>query len=117
MRLAPLFAALALTATAAAAQSFPEAVRARNPIIYNGQENEVGVIRHTIRIAGQDSAVVLPTQKYLDLGYYDIAIPAWALKPRPAGGWYTSLSNKQLAEIPALGHNGRVPFWWSSGVN
>lgn len=117
MRPALLLAAALLAATPVFAQGFADALRGRNPIIYNANENEVGVIQRPARIEGVESAVVLPTQKYLDLGYYDIAIPAWALKPRPAGGWYTSLSNQQLASLPALGHNGHMPFWWSSGAN
>ncbi len=100
----------------AEAQSFRDAVATRNPIIWNSQENEVGVIHGVTSRGGETAAIVQPTQKFIDLGYYDIAIPASALRPRPRGGWYTSIPTDQLANIPPYTESGRPRFFQRSGV-
>jgi hypothetical protein len=68
----------------------------RSPIVYNFQGNMVGVIRGT---APNGDAIMLPTKATVDLGYYHVAVPAEALRPRPRGGWETSLTNDEIAYL------------------
>lgn len=101
-----LFAsAISLTALAAAA---PVQAEDRNPIVYNHEGNEVGVIRG---IKPNGDAIMLPTQATVDLGYYDVVMPAASLKPRERGGWVTTMNNQQIAFLPPVPHR----FFWPSG--
>lgn len=90
---------LAALATAASAQTWDDP-SGRSPIIYNLKGQEVAVIQHPTDRAGEPGFVVLPTHKFLGLGYYDIAIPASSLRPRPQGGWLTDITNDEFPYIP-----------------
>jgi hypothetical protein len=72
-----------------------------NAIVYNRQGDEVGVIQGT---APNGDRLMLPTNGVLDLGYYDVSVPAGALRPRPAGGWEILLDNQQIAFLPPVPH-------------
>jgi hypothetical protein len=80
----------------------------RSPVVYNLRGHMVGVIQST---APNGDTIMLPSKATLDLGYYDVAIPAQALRPRPAGGWETLLTNDQIAYLPPVPHR----FWQASG--
>ena len=95
--------ALALVALAAIS---PAKAQDRSSIIYNHEGNEVGVIQ-SVRPNGD--AVVLPTQATLDLGYYDVVMPANSLHPRARGGWETVMNNQQIAFLPPVPHRFFMP--------
>jgi hypothetical protein len=78
----------------------PALAQDRSPIIYNFQGNMVGVIQEP---AANGDAVVLTTKATVDLGY-KVIFPAATLRPRPAGGWQTSLNNEQIAFLPPVPH-------------
>ena len=78
----------------------------RSPIVYNHQGREVGVIQ---RMASNGDTVMLPTQGTLGLGYYDVMMPAAMLKPRPRGGWETTMSNQDIAFLPPVPHRFFMP--------
>ena len=97
-------------AVAAVTSSLPalaqDQAQDRSPIIYNHEGNEVGVIQ-SVRPNGD--AVVLPTQATLDLGYYDVVMPASSLHPRACGGWETVMNNQQIAFLPPVPHRFFMP--------
>ncbi|MBA2590225.1 MAG: hypothetical protein H0U98_16555 [Alphaproteobacteria bacterium] len=76
----------------------------RSPIVWNAMENEVAVIKGGSERFGPNYVVIQPTQKFLDLGRYEVVIPAAALQPRARGGWYSAVSNDDipylLPEVP-----------------
>jgi hypothetical protein len=88
--------ALIALGTAAQAQS------AADSIIYNRLGNEVGIIRS--EADGGKTFIVQLSKATLDLGYYKVAIPREALRPRPDGGWVTPMSNEALAYLPPTDH-------------
>ena len=71
----------------------------RSPIVYNRQGNEVGVIQS---LKPNGDAVMLPTKATLDLGYYDVVMPAGKLRPRERGGWDSLMSNDDIAFLPPV---------------
>jgi hypothetical protein len=79
----------ALCATAAQAQPGDP-----DTIVYNRMGNEVGVIQSR---PDSHTFIVQPTRATLDLGYYEVAMPAQAMRPRPNGGWVTLMTNEQIA--------------------
>jgi hypothetical protein len=90
---------LAALGTAASAQPWDDP-SGRSPIIYNLKGQEVAVIQRPTERGGEPGYIVQPTQKYLGLGYYDIAIPASTLRPRARGGWLTNITNDEFPFIP-----------------
>lgn len=97
-----LACAIALTALAAR----PIQAQEHNPIVYNHQGNEVGVIQH---IMSNGDAIMLPTQATLGLGYYDVVMPRAMLRPRARGGWETLMSNRQIAFLQPVPHRFFMP--------
>jgi 5-formyltetrahydrofolate cyclo-ligase len=95
-----------MIAVAALAAALPVQAQDRNPIVYNHQGNEVGVIQS---IKPNGDAVMLPTQATLDLGYYDVVMPATMLRPRARGGWETSMTNEDIAFLPPVPHRFFMP--------
>jgi len=93
-------------AIAALISALPVQAQDRNPIVYNHEGNEVGVIQ-SIRPNGD--AIMLPTQATLDLGYYDVVMPASMLRPRARGGWETTMNNQQIAFLPPVPHRFFMP--------
>ena len=83
--------------------------RERSPIVYNRQGNEVGVIQ---QIQPNGDALMQPTRMALDLGYYDVVVPAAMLKPRARGGWETLLNNEEMAFLPPVPYK----FFMPSGI-
>lgn len=78
----------------------------RSPIVYNHQDNEVGVIQ---KIMPNGDALMLPTHATLGLGYYDVVMPAKQLRPRARGGWETTMTNEQIAFLPPVPHRFFMP--------
>jgi hypothetical protein len=78
----------------------------RNPIVYNQQGDEVGVIQS---IKPNGDAVMLPTKATLDLGYYEVVMPAAMLRARARGGWETAMSNEAIAFLPPVTHRFFMP--------
>ncbi len=78
----------------------------RSPIVYNLRGNEIGVIQRT---KPNGDAVMLPTQGTLDLGYYDVVMPATMLRPRKHGGWETTMSDYDIAFLPPVPHRFFMP--------
>ncbi len=72
----------------------------RSPIVWNSMENEVAVIKGSSERLGRDYVVIQPTQKFLDLGRYEVVMPSAALRPREKGGWYTSVSDNDFPYLP-----------------
>jgi hypothetical protein len=103
-----LFCCAALCALAAIPAAIPAVAQERSPIVWNSDDNEVGVIQ---RITPDGDAIMLPTGATLDLGYYDVRIPRGALRPRAAGGWEIALNNQQIAVLPPVPHQ----FFLASG--
>jgi len=65
-----------------------------SPIVYNRAGDEIGLIaRH------RDDKVVLLPQPRTGIGQEALLIPASAVKPRPEGGWITSLTVDQLGHM------------------
>ena len=96
-----IVAAIALASCAGtSAFAMDEGRQERSSIVWNAMENEVAVIKGTSYTFGQDFVVIQPTQKFLDLGRYEVVMPAAALWPRPKGGWYTSISNNDMPYLP-----------------
>lgn len=87
------------TSLAALAAAAPVQAEDHNPIVYNLAGNEVGVIQST---RPNGDAIMLPTQATVDLGYYDVTMPAASLKPRERGGWVTTMNNEQIAFLPPV---------------
>lgn len=85
-------------------------VEGRNPIIYNPNGNEVGVLK---RFMPGGLAVMQPSRKTLGMGHYDVVLSQQNLKPRAKGGWLTDLTIDQIAYLPPV--NPRR-FWMPSGV-
>jgi hypothetical protein len=81
----------------------------RSPIVYNHQGNEVGVIQ---QLQPNGDALMQPTRMALDLGYYNVVMPAAMLKPRARGGWETSMSNEEMAFLPPVPYR----FFMPSGI-
>ena len=100
--LGALLLAGATTAVAAPAAQAQE----RSPIVYNLRGDEVGVIQS---IKPNGDAVVLPTQMTLDLGYYNVVMPATSLRPRERGGWETTMSDHDIAFLPPVPHRFFMP--------
>jgi hypothetical protein len=88
------------------AAALPALAQDRNPIVYNHQGNEVGVIQS---IKPNGDAIMLPTQATLDLGYYDVVMPAAMLRPRERGGWETIMSNQDIAFLQPVPHRFFLP--------
>lgn len=84
----------------------------RSPIIYNLAGDEVAVIKANTMRGGEPGFIVQPTHKYTGLGYYDIAIPASAVRPRQRGGWVTDITIDEFAYIPPTDDR----FFWPSGI-
>jgi hypothetical protein len=85
-------ACLTLVATAAQAWNSRPAEETRNSIVWNSMENEVAVIKGPSQRFGETFLVVHPTKKFSGLGRYQVVMPKATLRPRPKGGWYTSVS-------------------------
>jgi len=100
MKLLLATSAVLAALTGAASAQYHEDWRDRSPIIYNFKGQEVAVIQRPTSRGGEPGFIVQPTQKYLGLGYYNIAIPASALRPRARGGWVTSITNDEFPNIP-----------------
>jgi hypothetical protein len=79
---------------------------ARSPIVYNHQGNEVGVIQG---IEPNGDALMMPTRMVLDLGFYNVMMPAAMLKPRARGGWETLMNNEQMAFLPPVPYRFFMP--------
>ncbi|HEY2011301.1 MAG TPA: hypothetical protein VGH23_20090 [Rhizomicrobium sp.] len=94
------------TSLAALAAAAPVQAEDHSPIVYNRAGNEVGVIQ---AIKPNGDAVMLPTQATLDLGYYDVTMPAASLKPRERGGWMTTMNNEQIAFLPPVSRRFFMP--------
>jgi hypothetical protein len=94
-------AALIVLGTAAHAQSVAD-ISVADTIVYNRAGNEIGVIRG--EADGGKAFVVLLSEATLGLGYYKVAIPRATMRPRPAGGWVTMMSNDALAYLPPTDH-------------
>ena len=84
----------------------PAAAQVRSPIVYNHDGNEVGVIQ---KVMPNGDALMLPTQATLDLGYYDVVMPATKFHPRDRGGWETKLTNQDIAYLPPVPHRFFMP--------
>lgn len=78
----------------------------RSPIVYNHQGNEVGVIQ---RLRPNGDVVMLPSKGTLDLGYYDVVMPARMLIPRSRGGWESLMSNQDIAFLPPFPYRFFMP--------
>ena len=105
------FAVLLLITTEALADNpFDITVGGRNPIIYNPQGNEVGVLKH---FGPGGIAIMQPSRRTLGMGHYDVVLSQQNLKPRARGGWLTDLTIDQIAYLPPV--NPRR-FWMPSGV-
>jgi hypothetical protein len=78
----------------------------RSPIVYNLRGHMVGVIQ---RDAPNGDVIMLPSKATLDLGYYDVAVPRQALRPRARGGWETTLTNDQIAYLEPVPHQFFMP--------
>lgn len=99
---------LSCAAALCALTAAPAVAQERSPIVWNYNDNEVGIIQ---RVTSDGDFIMLPTKATLDLGYYDVRIPRAALRPRPAGGWEIALSNQQIAFLPPVPHR----FFMASG--
>jgi hypothetical protein len=97
---------LLCAAVLCALTALPAAAQERSPIVWNHDDNEVGVIQH---VTGDGDFIMLPTKATLDLGYYDVRIPRGAIRPRPAGGWEIALTNQQIAYLPPVPHQFFMP--------
>ena len=82
------------------------AAQERSPIVYNHDGNEVGVIQ---KIMSNGDALMLPTKATLDLGYYDVVMPAAMLQPRDRGGWETKMTNQDIGYLPPVPHRFFMP--------
>ena len=100
-----LFAIFLISGVFACAASADQA-QERSPIVYNLPGDEIGVIQ---RIKPNGDAVMLPTQGTLDLGYYDVVMPATMLRPRERGGWETTMSDHDIAFLPPVPHRFFMP--------
>jgi len=78
----------------------------RSPIVYNLRGHMVGVIQGD---APNGDVIMLPSKATLDLGYYDVAIPRQALRPRARGGWETTLTNDQIPYLEPVPHQFFMP--------
>jgi hypothetical protein len=83
---------------------------ARNPIIWNSHDNEVGVIQ---RFNPDGSVVMQPSRRSLGMGNYNVVLPKENLRPRDRGGWETDLTLDQLAYLPPPNPQ---RFWMPSGM-
>jgi len=71
----------------------------RSPIVYNQAGYMVGVIQD---MQPNGDALVLPTKATVDLGYYNVVMPAKTLRPRARGGWETSLGIHEIQFLPPV---------------
>lgn len=101
------FAVLLLITTEALAMN---TTLGRNPIVYNPNGNEVGVLR---RFIPGGMAIMHPSSKTLGMGYYNVIIAQQDLRPRAGGGWATDLTLDQIAYLPPVSPQ---HFWMPSGV-
>jgi hypothetical protein len=100
--------ALAFSLTVLVAVSVAQA-QEPSPIIYNLAGYEVGVIRD---IKPNGDALVLPTKATVDLGYYNVIMPAGTLRPRARGGWETTMNIHDIAFLPPVPYR----FFMPSGL-
>lgn len=91
--------ALGFVALSSVALAFESHEAARNSIIWNRMENQVAVIKGPSR-HGAEFLVVHPTKKFSGLGRYQVVMPKDSLRPRPKGGWYTSITIDELPYLP-----------------
>ncbi len=101
------FAVLLLTTEALANSTV---IEGRNPIIYNPNGNEVGVLT---RLTPDGTAIMIPSRTTLGMGNYSVVLSQQNLKPRAKGGWVTDLTLDQIAYLPPVNPN---RFWMPSGV-
>jgi len=94
------FAVLLLITTEALANN--NMARGRNPVIYNSNGNEVGVLK---RFTPDGMAIMDPSRKTLGMGYYKVVMAQQDLKPRAKGGWETDLTLDQIAYLPPAGQS------------
>ncbi|MBA2682427.1 MAG: hypothetical protein H0U76_29045 [Ktedonobacteraceae bacterium] len=103
---------LPLVATAAQAWNSRTPEETRNSITWNSMEIEVAVIKGPSQRFGENYLVVHPTKKFSGLGRYQVVMPKATLRPRPKGGWYTSVSIDALPFLPP-----EIPqFFQPSGI-
>src|SRR5579863_4789313 len=100
------FGALLLAGATTAVAVPADQAWARSPVVYNLRGNEIGVIQ---RIKPDGDVIMVPTQGTLDLGYYDVVMPATMLRPRERGGWETIMSDHDIAFLPPVPYRFFMP--------